>query len=406
MNINRERGSLTDPKLRTGHITGTYKHCNGATYPVDYYIGTQYAYIADLYTPYGIGVWGYKPCFSVKVYHSVRGAMTSGRKCAAGQYNGGPQRLELPGWSWDGTRHPDAITLPVEQRIRLSNKVEAKLPSIGSGMPDLYVFLREFMDIKDTFKFLKEKALATKAAGAHLSYSFGIRPLLGDIHKILLNARNWRDRISRIKDGIGKVHDINTSVEWQELSDNSLTTSPCASRFIGNCSIGLNAHCPYQWNCVFANEEKTEHRLSQTLKYRYSWPAEADVIDNDVMGFLVANNLLPQRQSAWELLPFSFVLDWIANTDKVLGPLTEGMGFDCMTSIVDTCLTYKVRRTVRQASRLEANCFNNIPEAKTVEDYFYRWVGEDALDLLDWEFKLPNFAQFLLGGALVECLRH
>jgi hypothetical protein len=202
--INRERGSISEPCVRDSHHQGTFVHCSQIPKQVDYYGHEEYRYIADQDTEYGIGVWPYKPCFSIKVDHCQGFQRDNIGMCKLIAQTGVADWTNQP-WTWSETDHPDQFSLPVEEKIHLNNKLESRLPSIAAGMPDLFVFFKELGDIKGTFDFLKERTLSKKISGAHLSYSFGIRPFIADIKKIILKLDKWQDRIETIQKGIGLI---------------------------------------------------------------------------------------------------------------------------------------------------------------------------------------------------------
>jgi hypothetical protein len=98
------------------------------------------------------------------------------------------------------------------------------------------------------------------------------------------------------------------------------------------------------------------------------------------------------------MIPFSFVVDWVLNTDKWFEALhlDELGSWDVRVDIIDTCVTYKVKRdTSFRNNRLGPRNWDRN------ERLFYRWVGEDAWNALDWDLKIPSFMQFLLGASLV-----
>jgi hypothetical protein len=405
--INRERGSISEPCVRDSHHQGTFVHCSQIPKQVDYYGHEEYRYIADQDTEYGIGVWPYKPCFSIKVDHCQGFQRDNIGMCKLIAQTGVADWTNQP-WTWSETDHPDQFSLPVEEKIHLNNKLESRLPSIAAGMPDLFVFFKELGDIKGTFDFLKERTLSKKISGAHLSYSFGIRPFIADIKKIILKLDNWQDRIETIQKGIGKVHDLSVATSWDGPSTSSSVAEPCWYARQGNCSpeVGNHLNCRLLGNYLTGTDSYAKYSAQLTVKYRYSWPSELDVTHSFVKSFLTANRLLPDASSLWEITPFSFVVDWVANTDKLFSKLgLDGLGFDCVTSIVDACLTVKVKR-YRKSYFPQDHCFEERSTLTTREELFYRWTGKHALDRLDWNFKLPNLMQFLLGGSLVNCLRH
>jgi len=439
--INRERGSLTEPYYEE-QVAGSSYVWN---YPEmtlrsetqrTHVSASRYKYIADQYEEYGIGVWGYKPLFSAQAsfrtnhptHFPCPGCSNEFTRCSGVAWGGCPQ------WSLSGGDSPNDVSLPVEVREDLKNRLDARLPSLGDGMPDMAVFLWELQDFKglwnamvegvrngsfltgvsgeiidwfrhfaDGFTSAKLSTILTTMAESHLEWAFVWRPLISDIQKIMNNMAGWKERVEAVRAGIGKVHDLSTFVSWDEsdqtIEDMSSVHMGCPA-YTGD-GTGSCPHCR-QTDKIWSY--KTTSKAGITVKYRYSWPSIADGWTSSIEEFLLANRLLPTYESLWEIIPFSFVIDWVFNTEKLFDALNldEVTDSDVHVAIVDACVTLKRQRD----TKLDYTQRGIDTGLACTEKFFYRWVGDDALSLLDWDVKVPSFMQFLLGASLVEVLRH
>jgi hypothetical protein len=409
--LNRERGSLDKPYSTDNMVTGN-RYFDGDLFETDLVScsGTAYKYIADQYTPYGIGVWRYKPCFSVKSLHHNSGALeypcvgcqNEGSSTPKGQTCSGPTGNNAL-WSLEESLFPDSVQLPVAERQRLNQRMNAKLPSIGKDVPDLAVFIAELGEIATLFDFIKRKWLekitrrTQFASAAYITWSFGFAPMISDLQKIYENLWKWHERIQRVREGIGKVHDLTVGTVWTDTNTKSITGLDCLECNFPDCKGNYSS-----WETESNITEFNKANL--TVKYRYSWPSGMDNIDNSVYGFLAANRFIPDIESVWEAIPFSFVVDWFVYTQPFFDALSSVGNHDVEVKIVDACLTLKKKRGV------ETGFFDkpsrSIRYRKSDEQLFYRWVGEEAFSKLCWSIKLPTFSQFLLGASLVDILRH
>lgn len=90
---------------------------------------------------------------------------------------------------------------------------------------------------------------------------------------------------------------------------------------------------------------------------------------------------------AWELVPFSFVIDWLIPIGNWLKTLTAGVGVE----FVAGCLTRKREGNI--TAHLPQRCFGSPPDPKYVSTRFpsnkYRFVAIDRSVYVTWPTVLP-----------------
>jgi hypothetical protein len=311
----------------------------------------------------------------------------------------------------------------VEAKSRLLGKLEGKLPTIRPDY-DLFVFLAELKDVKSVWdatlvrlgKLLKLshrvvrastlvdvllkgvrnsdkplKYMANRGGSEYLMYHFALKPLVTDLVKIIATLFDWRDRVKAVEEGLGKVHDLTTSIpeyyfDISETSDNL--------KWPGHCAVGA---------CFEPSiEGKVKHKLSATIKYRYVMPKTLWGPLDSIEQFLTAIGVAPTVESFWNLVPFSFVLYLFLNTDNLLkgGGLVSLDANDVQVEILDFCLVLKEFESTRLISPW-CHSDNGIADQLDIKR-FVRWTGEDALEQLSWWVKPPSFMAVSLGAALVS----
>jgi hypothetical protein len=118
-----------------------------------------------------------------------------------------------------------------------------------------------------------------------------------------------------------------------------------------------------------------------------------------IMPVLNAFNLVPNLSTAWEMFPFSFVVDWVFNTEKLLSACDYQDPHDVQVDIIDLCVTEKIFQT--DTVEISLPCFSESGTVyESVVSHFKRTTGTDALySRIPW-IKIPTFMQFTLGAAL------
>lgn len=173
----------------------------------------------------------------------------------------------------------------------------------------------------------RESQLKKIAADTWLEFAFGWKPLMMDIQdgcKALgrLNENNFPKRIS----ATGKVEDV----PWNGgTSEDYLTTGP-------NMYPRIRYH-------VGVNREVACHIRGATRVQNWSSPGAQNA---DLLGF----NLESFVPSLWELIPWSFFVDYFTNIGDILSA-----GFTSTSSLAWTSRTYRGRSYLKSGASLALN---------------------------------------------------
>lgn len=306
---------------------------------------------------------------------------------------------------------------PALQRVK--GRLEGKLPAIGTNAPDITVFIVELRDIKRGINLLKKTHKAVKRVGTlrkgakvvgdlapehHLNYNFGVAPFISDLIKLVKQLATFQEKLKALKDGVGKVHDLHVSYTVPDEGGEIIFPAeprPPAGSWCGNVN-SPNDDC-MEGSEYFVKRQRT-FRLGITVKYRYSLPDFLTQWEETLFAFLAQIGYRPGLKTLWELIPFSFVVDWFYNVESMLpsGPSAYPVKVD----IIDICLSQKLTDTY--SFKYDRKCFDRVKEQPFLKHSLYqRVVGSEALSLINdagSSLELPSFSQFLLGASLLKVL--
>lgn len=172
------------------------------------------------------------------------------------------------------------------------------------------------------------KSLVGKGAGQYLSYNFGIAPAIKDIRDALDAHRKVSSRLGNFKRKAGNFVPIRVSQKLaSDISNNDLS--------LIHPSNGSGFQ--FAWLCDEKSTTATIScmgRIRNDLSFNDTWSAYLQYFGiNKVVGL------------AWELVPFSFVVDWFTNTQEFINkrtrlstgsPYTEFAGLTCSTKQITT----------------------------------------------------------------------
>lgn len=324
---------------------------------------------------------------------------------------------------------------------RLSHAWESMKPSIEPSL-DLLVFLAEADELPKLFMSLKEKLgkillsdagdvlryidglkILRKSEGTGgmlkvvlsesadslsndwLEYNFALKPTVNELLGIIQSLLTFRKKLEDLLAGANKPQKAHKSFTTTEEMDSIEDVSICA--WGTNCEGG--GKCPYthadtydeatgrRWKMTFPGGATT--RIGMTVYYRYSLPDWVSGLEGSIRAFCSSLGLSPGLGTIWELIPFSFVLDWI----YPLGSLLDRIKLDATpvkTELLDICFT----RRLEHAFHVEGVpyvCKRNSPvpicTGKVVK--YDRVVGANHLTMIP-SFRWPNWFQLSLGAAL------
>jgi hypothetical protein len=141
------------------------------------------------------------------------------------------------------------------------------------------------------------KGLTKSAVNAHLSYDFAIKPAIEDV-KHALDAHSFVSaRMRYLRQHSGSFVPIRVRQELPANFDNTTTTPPTPGQ---NSKLFVNLEYKYTVGTISAWA-----RIREDLDWEDSWSAYLQYFGIGKMVGLL-----------WELVPFSFVVDWVSNAQE------------------------------------------------------------------------------------------
>lgn len=182
------------------------------------------------------------------------------------------------------------------QRTALADQAfEALVPQIPQevSLPNFLYELRELADLIPKI----EGSLVKQVAGGYLTYSFGYKPLIGDLQKLANLAETVAARLQYLRDTWGRETRISFESSWE-------TEAPDEIYYPGSESQRYRRH---SIRTVFRAGGYLFHQL-EDLDGKIG-------LLRGMSGALGFNNPLGVL---WEAIPFSFVVDWFTRIGNAI----------------------------------------------------------------------------------------
>lgn len=183
---------------------------------------------------------------------------------------------------------------------------------LGTHDSDLATALFELREVKTlaswfSKKWLRESSISDK----YLSGTFGALPLYSDVKKLLNFISNFQNAVDR----------------WNKAVDNGTTYNAHASREFYQESGEEVDHSEYYLNSSIIVDTEKRYKFSSvaTVKTSVYYRPSQRINDSDLL--LVASKLLGfdnPSKIVWNLIPFSFLVDWFINISSVIDRWTLG----------------------------------------------------------------------------------
>lgn len=164
---------------------------------------------------------------------------------------------------------------------------------------------------------------------AVLSYEFGIQPAIADIVSTL-SAHNFvRQRLEFLKASAGGFVPIHARSVFERTPSKPSLPDTYDEVFALTAPILYKVTDSYKRTATISGYGKVREDLS----YKSSWAAYAEYFGlNKVFGL------------AWELIPFSFVVDWFTNAQERLNSMTRLHFGGPYTELAGVCWSDKIER--------------------------------------------------------------
>jgi len=228
-----------------------------------------------------------------------------------------------------------------------------------------------------------------------LEYNFALKPTVDDLLGILNGILQFRKKILDLQQGAGKIQKawggLTYPYDWTEQDWSVDCGYTCSG-----CTRASNRRGAYAY---IRPVGEMYRRLGITVLYRYKLPDFLEGFSLSVNALLQSIGLVPGLEVIWEIIPFSFVGDWVLP----IGDFLSKYRIDPVpvkTEILDICFTQK---TYLAAQVLYSpGCETDPVVLGTAERTFVqREVGPEFLTRMP-HFQWPNLFQLSLGAALAK----
>jgi len=261
------------------------------------------------------------------------------------------------------------------------------------------------------FKAIVDEGL-TSVSGEWLEYNFALAPTVADLMGILNSIFTFRKELEDLIKGAGKP---------QKISKSFTTTDEWAPKEIFHNECARYPHCyatnkcPYHSDgdfktCTGQRYQKlypggVTTRIGMTVYYRYSLPDYIVGLEGSIRALCSSLGLRPGLGTIWELIPFSFVIDWLLPIGSIL-ERAKADPCPVKTEILDICFSKREEINFLIQGRTNTCAYNKdttIVSGKQVR--YLRVVGPEYLTMIP-SFRWPKWFQLSLGAALAKSLTH
>nr|UJQ84969.1 MAG: hypothetical protein 1 [Leviviridae sp.] len=165
---------------------------------------------------------------------------------------------------------------------------------------DLPVFIAELRDFPQLLKH--EGNLIRKAASLNLSYQFGIKPMVSDLLKLI----DFSDEVNKREKELNALARSGLRRKRQLWSGTKTATGSTqyfqSLDFLRKGKIDYNTHTKF-WGYV---------EWYPTYPYKFMFADRRSLARKAVLGLTV------DFATAWELMPWSWLIDWCSNAGDIL----------------------------------------------------------------------------------------
>jgi hypothetical protein len=284
-------------------------------------------------------------------------------------------------------------------------------PSLSTGF-SLPVFVAELKDFRGIFDIFSKNAqrgylelaeklrsrplstLSSMLASGHLTWSFAIAPFISDLEKIYRILCTFRQKTQVFLDkakALEQARHFRTALKGESLEE------------ILSFDARLGYWAPFLVKMKAQLEPQTHSQLHEysyncTMVFDYYVQTLID-IDNRLLGLFQQLGIKPDATIIWELIPFSFIVDWFFDVQEFI---TEHASLDVISAEVNIHKfmdSFRARVTYspdwstlvpESGSSITAALLSNTAEATSciIATYYARYFTEP--DVSEAQFVTDN----------------
>lgn len=246
-----------------------------------------------------------------------------------------------------------------------------------------------------------------------LEYNFALAPTVDDLIGMVSSLFQWEKKVSDLIQGANKKQKAHYSfVSSDELGPEVIHFADCDSciSYYGETCAYSSSRGHHVWEdenvpgftSYVTSPGGVETRIGLTVFYRYTLPEWLSGVSAKIHGLAAALGCNPGLGTVWDLIPFSFVIDWVLP----IGDILERARIDAIpvkTEILDVCWTKRTTRPIVVYSTMGRCALRRTPTAvfQGKLEKFERIVGKEPFTWIP-AFEWPNLFQLSLGAALAK----
>ena len=160
---------------------------------------------------------------------------------------------------------------------------------------------------------LKRGPSAHAVGGEYLNYQFGIAPMISDVQDILRLSKSYQKIIEQFRRDNGRL--VRRGCVLADTSSTSVSTATNIYGYMGGGKYPLQT---MGYTSKLTTEVKDSTKVWFSGAYKLAYPLALDGALKDITEFNRVYGVIPTAETAWNLVPFSWLADWFTNVGDVV----------------------------------------------------------------------------------------
>jgi hypothetical protein len=152
-------------------------------------------------------------------------------------------------------------------------------------------------------KLLKDPSLAS-VGDEFLNFTFGIEPIVADVVQLQKTSQDMVKKIDQLKRDSGRL--VRRRFEISKNETKTTQVFPNRSSY------------PAEWAGTLTRDKTVTQRIWFSGAFKHSYPSNLDEMRQKIADFDAAYGIIPNASVAWNLQPYSWLVDWFSNVGDVM----------------------------------------------------------------------------------------